>query len=210
MHTLKLPSRPMGYLALFIGAYVLLEALYFLVPDNILREVVYHYGVVTVSADIIHLITPHEAVAVTANQLRSNTVALEVVRGCDGAGVAFLLIAAMAAFPATWRRKVTGSVMAITLVFVLNQVRIVGLYYLGVYRAGKGLGELCLAHPGHVFDESVAFGDEAEEDQLDRFSLALDHPLYVGDDGVEARPEPAETFRGRVGVGPRLYFAKSM
>jgi exosortase family protein XrtM len=127
-------TRPIRYLTLFVGAYVLLETCYFLVPDSILRNVVYHYGIVVASADVIHLITPHEWVTAIANRLNSERLVLEVIRGCDGAGVAFLLIAAMVAFPAGRCHKVTGSVTALVLVFLLNQVRIVGLYYIGAYQ----------------------------------------------------------------------------
>jgi len=129
-----LPSRPFRFLVKFAGIYVLLEVLYFTVPDDFLRDVVYHRGVVAVSADIIHLATPQEPVVANANKLQSGTIALEIIRGCDGAGMGFLLISAILTFPALLSRKLAGSLAAIALAFVLNQVRIVGLYYVAAYK----------------------------------------------------------------------------
>lgn len=128
-----LPSRPFRFLVIFVGIYSLLEAIYFTVPNDFLRDVVYHRGIVAVGADIIHLITPQDLVVTNANKLQSGTVTLEIIRGCDGAGVAFLLISAILIFPATWSRKLAGLLAASALVFVLNQMRIVGLYYIVAY-----------------------------------------------------------------------------
>jgi exosortase family protein XrtM len=119
---------------MFAGIYGLLEVLYFAVPDDFLRDVVYHRGIVAVSADIIQLATPHEPVVANANKLQSGTIALEIIRGCDGAGVGFLLISAIVTFPAPLSRKLAGGLAAIALAFVLNQARIVGLYYVIAYK----------------------------------------------------------------------------
>jgi len=126
-------TRPIQFLAVFIGVYAALEAIYFAVPDPFLLDVVYH-DIVAASADVIRLITPQEAVKTIANRLQSGGAALEVVRGCDGAGVMFMLSAAMAASSAPLWYKVAGVLAATVLVVVLNQARIVTLYYLAVYR----------------------------------------------------------------------------
>ncbi len=54
-----------------------------------------------------------------------------------------------------------------------------------VERGGHRLGQAGLAHAGHVLDQDVAFGDQAQQDQLDHLGLALHDPLDVGGDGVE-------------------------
>ena len=51
-----------------------------------------------------------------------------------------------------------------------------------VDRRGQRLGQAGLADAGHVLDEQVALGDEAEQDELDDLGLALDDVLDVGDD----------------------------
>jgi hypothetical protein len=47
---------------------------------------------------------------------------------------------------------------------------------------GQRLGQARLAHAGHVLDEQVALGDQAEQHELDHLGLALDAVLDVGGD----------------------------
>ena len=51
-----------------------------------------------------------------------------------------------------------------------------------VDRRGEGLGQAGLADAGHVLDEEVPLGDQAEQRELDDLGLALDHLLDVADD----------------------------
>ncbi len=113
--------------------YSLFYALYFALSDDKLRQI-YHDYVVTVSARLINWISPQEQVIAIQNSLISAKAVLEVVRGCDGAGVVFLLAAAVLVFPASIKRKTAGLIMGFTLVYLLNQVRIIGLYFISVYR----------------------------------------------------------------------------
>src|SRR5215470_10860239 len=118
------------FLVVFVGVYGALEGLYFLVPDDFLRDVVYHRGIIAIGAHIIRLITPDDPVFASANLLQSGTLGLEVVRGCDGAGAAFLLIAAIAGYPALLSRKLLGVAVAVALTYALNEIRLVSLFYL--------------------------------------------------------------------------------
>jgi exosortase family protein XrtM len=128
------PPGPLRFLALFVAGYALLHALYFLIPDALLRDAVYHWTIIVPGAVAINLLAPGEAVHGAGALLTSVRASLEVVRGCDGSGVAFLLVAAMAAFPSSWRRKLAGLAGALLLVYALNQARIVGLYFVAAYR----------------------------------------------------------------------------
>ena len=51
---------------------------------------------------------------------------------------------------------------------------------------GQRLGQAGLAHAGHVLDEQVAFGQQAEQRELDHLGLALDHALDVATIEVKA------------------------
>jgi exosortase family protein XrtM len=123
-------SAGVGVLLLKLaGLYVLLDVLYFLIPNEVLREFVIHYGVVEVSAALINLIDPSAAVQAASGVLTSTRATLEVVRGCDGSGSMFLIVAAVVAFPSSVREKIAGVALGLLLMFLLNQVRIVGLYF---------------------------------------------------------------------------------
>jgi exosortase family protein XrtM len=55
-------------------------------------------------------------------------VRLNILPGCEGTELFFLLIAGVIAFPATWRAKLAGLALGLPLVFALNVVRVAGLY----------------------------------------------------------------------------------
>jgi exosortase family protein XrtM len=120
-------------MGVFIGLYAAFHLMYFQIPDEVLRNIIYRYGVVQVCADLVHLISPSDPVMVVENSLQSAGVNLEIVRGCDGAGALFLLIAAILAFPATFKQKISGLVLGVALLFGLNTLRITGLYYIAAY-----------------------------------------------------------------------------
>ena len=118
-----------------LACYALLDYGYFKVPDNIFIDVIYYHGVVSVCADVINLIAPLEHVLPQQNHLLSAKADLEIVRGCDGAGVLFLLVSAILVFPAKWGRKLIGLILGIALVYSVNLLRISVLYFVIAYHA---------------------------------------------------------------------------
>ena len=121
---------------LFLSIYAIFHFAYFQVPDDVLREVVYYQGFGVVCVQFIHFFAPLEPVSALHNHLQSPRADLEIVRGCDGAGALFLLLAAILAFPASIKRKVIGLVLGALLMYCLNLVRLIGLYFLVAYHNG--------------------------------------------------------------------------
>ena len=74
---------------------------------------------------------------------------------------------------------------------------------LGVDRGGEGLGQGGLAHAGHVLDEEVALGDEADHGEGDDVVLALDDLADVVDDRRRRRRRGRRGVAGLIG-GRRL------
>lgn len=126
--------RPGLFLLVFVAVYGVLHVLYFALPDTVLRNGVHYYGIVMPAATALNLIAPGEAVSADRGTLRSARASLEIVRGCDGAGVAFLLVAAVAASAAGIRRKLLGILAGVALVYLLNELRVIGLYFVVAYR----------------------------------------------------------------------------
>ncbi|MCX7102821.1 MAG: exosortase family protein XrtM [Methylobacter sp.] len=118
---------------LFIGFYVLLDYGYFKIPVDLFINVIYYHGVVTVCADFINIIAPLENVVAQQNHLISANANLEIVRGCDGAGVLFLVISAILAFPSKVNRKLIGLLLGIALIYIINLLRISILYFVVAY-----------------------------------------------------------------------------
>src|SRR5690606_24432465 len=77
-------------------------------------------------------------------------------------------------------------------------------------RPGERLGELGLAHAGHVLNQQVPLGEEHGKSEPDRGRLSLDDLLDVLDDGPGAGGElvrqhwPTEVVPGPLGCRHRL------
>ncbi|MCZ2135436.1 MAG: exosortase H [Burkholderiales bacterium] len=61
----------------------------------------------------------------------SNGFAVSIEAGCNGVEATLVLIAAIFAFPATWKQKLWGFGLGFIAVQGLNVVRIISLFYLG-------------------------------------------------------------------------------
>ena len=92
------------------------------------------------SAALIKLLTPSIQVEALGNQLIAPGGGITVLKGCEGTEIMFMLAAAFAAVVMPWRRKLTGLGLGILLVFCLNQVRLVTLFY--VHRSDPSLFNL--------------------------------------------------------------------
>lgn len=118
-----------GFIAGGVCLYVLFHALYMLVPNTILAEIVYCYGITMPAAWIINAVEPTVGAYASLNHLRSAQIDLEIVRGCDGSGALFIACAAMLAFRAGVGAKLIGVLSAFMLVAVLNEMRVVVLFF---------------------------------------------------------------------------------
>jgi exosortase H (IPTLxxWG-CTERM-specific) len=63
--------------------------------------------------------------------IRSAHFAIALQRGCDAVEPAWFFCAAVVAFPGESRRKIPGMLVGISLLFALNLVRIVSLFFIG-------------------------------------------------------------------------------
>ena len=82
---------------------------------------------------LINMISPLEQVAAVQNHLISLRADLQIIRGCDSAGVLFLMISAVLAFQAKLSQKLLGLILGITFIYCLNILRVSGLYFLIAY-----------------------------------------------------------------------------
>ena len=129
------PARPVMAFALrMLAYYVIMAGLYRMIPNPILQHTVYPTLFGHPTASVIDWLWPDEAIEAMANQLSSPRAALEIVRGCDGSGVLFLMTAAVLAFPAGARARLAGVVLGMALVYGLNLLRLGGLYFIAAYQ----------------------------------------------------------------------------
>jgi exosortase family protein XrtM len=80
------------------------------------------------AARTLSLALPSDHVAARANQIYSQHVRLNILPGCEGTELFFLLLAGVLAFPVSWRAKLAGLALGLPLVFALNVTRVTLLY----------------------------------------------------------------------------------
>jgi exosortase H (IPTLxxWG-CTERM-specific) len=61
----------------------------------------------------------------------TNGFAVSIEAGCNGVEATIVLVAAILAFPASWKHKLLGLVVGIFAVQGLNIIRVISLFYLG-------------------------------------------------------------------------------
>lgn len=127
------PVKPWLQLMLFVTFYAVLHYAYFQIPNESFR-VIYHDGLGLFCADLINFIAPLEKVSAFQNYLTSSTANLEIIRGCDGAGALFLIASAILAFPAGLKRKCLGLFLGVSMMYLINLIRISSLYFVIAYR----------------------------------------------------------------------------
>lgn len=75
-----------------------------------------------------------EQFRVHGQDLSSPRFAVTIYNGCNGLEAILVFVAGVPAFPASWRARLPGVVVGFVAVQVLNVVRVVSLYYAGVWR----------------------------------------------------------------------------
>jgi exosortase/archaeosortase family protein len=56
-----------------------------------------------------------------------------IYNGCNGLITSLIFISGVLAFPATWRSKLAGVIGGLLSIQIINLVRIISLFYIGVY-----------------------------------------------------------------------------
>ena len=66
-------------------------------------------------------------------QVTSPRFSINIATGCDGVEASSLFLAGVLAFPTPWRARLIGFALGIPAIHAINLLRLVGLYYAGVY-----------------------------------------------------------------------------
>lgn len=123
------PSRQKIAVAVFLVIFFLLNRLWFGVRDSWIEHLVIDQATVVPAATLIHLLTPQIAVRAVGSHLSASGGGLNILNGCEGVDIVFMLLAA---FIALWRdlfRSLVGIAIGVVLIFLVNQIRVLGLFY---------------------------------------------------------------------------------
>jgi len=131
-------ARPAWVAALlFLAVFFVLQMAYGASRGGAFEHFVIGDLTVVPAAALIRLLTPSIAVQALGNQLLAPGGGITVLKGCEGTEVMFMLAAAFAAVVMPWRRRLAGLGLGLLLVFGLNQLRLVTLFY--VHRGDPSL-----------------------------------------------------------------------
>lgn len=124
----------------FLALFFALQAGYSSGRGGALERLVIEQATVRMAAVLIDTLSPELQVKADGPRLRAPGGGLNVLNGCEGTDVAFLLVAAMAVAPLPWRRRLAGLALGLPLVYALNQVRVLALFY--AFRSDRSWFEL--------------------------------------------------------------------
>jgi len=83
---------------------------------------------------LINQLAPDENVVAADGRLVNGRGGdVNIKKGCEGFEVAILLVSVLAVYPMAWRRRLLGILLGVLLIYGLNIIRIVSLYYLWSY-----------------------------------------------------------------------------
>jgi exosortase/archaeosortase family protein len=113
----------------FVAVFAVLEAAWLWTDATTAHRWVIERGVVAPAAAAARQLTPLHPVVSAGDVLDGSGTRLRIVAGCDGIETLFLLTAGFAVAPLPWRRRLLGWTLGLPFVYVLNQARILSLYY---------------------------------------------------------------------------------
>ena len=74
-----------------------------------------------------------EGASVFGQMVISRRFSMTIAMGCDGVEAASLFMAGVLAYPTGWRARLVGLAAGLPLIHIINLLRLVGLFYAGVY-----------------------------------------------------------------------------
>ena len=124
----------------FLAIFVALQLSWQLLRGSPVEYAVVHHGTVRPAAYLIHWISPQTRAQAVDFSVHAHGGGLNVVNGCEGLDAACLLIAAFAVAGLPLSIAVPGMTLGVATILVVNQVRIVALFF--AYRCDPALFDL--------------------------------------------------------------------
>jgi exosortase H (IPTLxxWG-CTERM-specific) len=115
------------FLALLAGGFALLSVN--AVNDRVVEP--FTAGVARVSGAALDLIG--QDVSLRGTVIENRRFAVNIRNGCNGVETMVIFVAAVLAFPASWRARLAGLVLGVAAIQAINLVRVVALFLTGVY-----------------------------------------------------------------------------
>lgn len=123
--------RELTFLALFVvllgGGFTLISINW--VNDHAIEPLT--GGIARMSGAVLNALG--QQVTMVGTIIRNAKFAVNIRNGCNGVEAMLIFLAAVLAFPASWKSRLTGLGLGILAIQVVNLVRVVALFLTGVY-----------------------------------------------------------------------------
>lgn len=131
------PRSTRNSLIIFIAIFVALQWGWSAARGSWVERLVVHQATVTPAAMLVRLLTPEIPAKAVGTSIKAPGGGLNILNGCEGTEVMFLLAAALIAVRLPWRHRAIALIIGTGFIFALNQARILTLFY--TYRADRFL-----------------------------------------------------------------------
>jgi exosortase/archaeosortase family protein len=135
------PPYPVALrVAIFLCIFAGLQALWGFARGTAVERLVIESATVEPAVALINLLTPASHAVAAGTRIRAPDGGINILNGCEGTEVLFLLIAAFSVAPVPARVRLSGLAVGTAAVFLLNQGRILCLFY--AFRADAAIFDL--------------------------------------------------------------------
>lgn len=132
MNVRALWRRPESrFLILFLSILGVSFTVIALKPVNDAFVVPYTTLIAKVSGLVLRLFG--EDITINGCLLRSPRFAVTIYNGCNGLITSLIFVSGVLAFPARWSAKLIGVVGGLLSIQIINLIRIISLFYIGIY-----------------------------------------------------------------------------
>jgi exosortase H (IPTLxxWG-CTERM-specific) len=119
----------------FISKYVIILGVGFFVLAlrPVSQRVVYPYTTFVANEARVALNLFREHASVSGQVLSSPRFSVAIHNGCNGLEAILIFVCGVMAFPAPWAGRIIGALLGFLAIQVFNVVRVVSLFYVGIY-----------------------------------------------------------------------------
>jgi exosortase/archaeosortase family protein len=115
--------------AVFASIFAILQLAWQQLQSTAVERILVQDVTVGSAAALVNFLTPTVQARAAGTTVRARGGGLNIVNGCDGTEALFLLAAAFVVAPLPWPRRIGGFLVGLPVLFVVNELRILALFY---------------------------------------------------------------------------------
>ena len=146
---IKANKKAIQFIFLFILFFFIGQVAYH-VAEPYTKQYIIPKGIAEAGSTLINLLTPQEKTVVKGELIQSGSFTLRIAVGCDGFEALLIVVAGIVAFSSMgWRTKLLGVLAGSFIIYLVNLLRIIVLYYTSKYK--PAIFEMMHVYVGQTF-----------------------------------------------------------